>query len=178
LVLDENLKVGDYVQAGQRLGVISRYAAAFDLGVMNRNILQPFVNPKRYGYTQLYGDSPLKYFVEPYRSQLYAKVLREGEDKDGKFCYDQRGKLIGTWVEENAPPDSFQDSELGRLSALLRLRRLSTHPDQDFPRGRFSRPSGGALSPASRGPLLCSGWGYTPRKRHALLGEGNLLPLW
>jgi hypothetical protein len=114
LVLDENLKVGDYVQAGQRLGVISRYAAAFDLGVMNRNILQPFVNPKRYGYTQLYGDSPLKYFVEPYKSQLYAKVLREGEDKDGKFCYDQRGKLIGTWVEENAPPDPFKVPDWGR----------------------------------------------------------------
>jgi len=108
LVLDENLKVGDFVQAGQRLGVISRYAAAFDLGVMNRDILQPFVNPKRYGYTQLYGDSPLKYFVEPYRSQLYAKVVREGEEKDGKFCYDQAGKLIGTWVEENAPPDPFK----------------------------------------------------------------------
>jgi hypothetical protein len=114
LVLDENLKVGDYVQAGQRLGVISRYAAALDLGVMNRNILQPFVNPKRYGYTQLYGDSPLKYFVEPYKSQLYAKVLREGEDKDGKFCYDQRGKLIGTWVEENAPPDPFKVPDWGR----------------------------------------------------------------
>ena len=114
LVLDENLKVGDYVQAGQRLGVISRYAAAFDLGVMNRNLLQPFVNPKRYGYTQLYGDSPLKYFVEPYRSQLYAKVRREGEDRDGRFCYDQRGRLIGTWVEENAPPDPFKVPDWGR----------------------------------------------------------------
>lgn len=108
LVLDENLKVGDFVQAGQRLGVISRYAAAFDLGVMNRDILQPFVNPKRYGYTQLYGDSPLKYFVEPYKSQLYAKVMREGEDKDGRFCYDVNGRLIGTWVEENVPPDPFK----------------------------------------------------------------------
>jgi hypothetical protein len=88
--------------------VISKYAAAFDLGVMNRNILQPFVNPTRYGYTQLYGDAPLKYFAEPYKSQLYAKVIREGEDKDGRFCYDMKGRLIGTWVEENAPPDPFK----------------------------------------------------------------------
>lgn len=114
LVVDKNIKVGDFVSAGQKIGVVSPYAMAFDLGVVNRNVNQPFVNPKRYGYTSIYGDSPLKYFKEPYRSQLYSKVLREGPDKDGKFCYDQKGKLIGNWFAENTPSNPATISDYGK----------------------------------------------------------------
>ena len=43
------------------------------------------------------GWQLLKYFTEPARSTLYAKVGREGSDKDGKINFDQAGRLAGNW---------------------------------------------------------------------------------
>ena len=103
VVLDKNIKVGDFINAGQKIGVISSYASAFDLGVVNRNVVQPFLNKDRYGYSSIYGDSPFKYFAQSLRDQLYSKVLRKAPDKDGKFCYDQPGRLIGNWFDINTP---------------------------------------------------------------------------
>ncbi|OGC14400.1 hypothetical protein A2526_04115 [candidate division WOR-1 bacterium RIFOXYD2_FULL_36_8] len=97
LVADSNLKKGDTVTAGQQLGVASKHAAAVDLGVLNRNSPQAFINTSHYVTMNIYSDAPLKYFIEPIKSQLYDTVRRLGSDKDGKFCYDQAGKLIGGW---------------------------------------------------------------------------------
>ena len=97
LVASSGLKAGDTVETGQQLGVASKQAAAVDLGVLNKNSPQPFINSSHYVDMNIYSDAPLKYYVEPVKSQLYASVRRLGSDKDGKFCYDQAGKLVGGW---------------------------------------------------------------------------------
>ncbi|MFA4967190.1 MAG: hypothetical protein WC624_03120 [Candidatus Margulisiibacteriota bacterium] len=97
LVISSSLKVGDTVQTGQQMGVASKHAAAVDLGVLNKNSSQPFINSTHYVDMNIYSDAPLKYYIEPVKSQLYANVRRLGSDKDGKFCYDQPGKLVGGW---------------------------------------------------------------------------------
>jgi len=45
----------------------------------------PFANPARYSSESLHVDSPIKYFDEPVRSQLYALVRRASGDRDGTF---------------------------------------------------------------------------------------------
>lgn len=97
LVASTSLKAGDTVQTDQQMGVASKHAAAVDLGVLNKNSPQPFINTSHYVDMNIYSDAPLKYYVEPVKSQLYARVRRLGSDLDGKFCYDQAGKLIGGW---------------------------------------------------------------------------------
>ncbi len=102
--LDEGVNVGDWLEAGQRLGTTAP-PSAFDLGVLNKDLANPFANTTRYPDDKLHADAPLKYFKEPIRSTLYAKVARDSEDKDGVFCYDQPGRLIGNWWLTTAPDD-------------------------------------------------------------------------
>lgn len=97
LLLSSDLKIGDIIQTSQQIGVASKHAAAVDLGVLNKNSIQPFINPSHYDDMNLYSDAPLKYYIEPLKSQLYSTVRRLGSDKDSSFCYDQVGKLIGGW---------------------------------------------------------------------------------
>ena len=48
------------------------------------------------------GESPLalKYFEEPLRSQLYARVQRLGPELDGTIDVDIAGRLRGNWYSE------------------------------------------------------------------------------
>ena len=97
LIPEISLVPGTKVTAGQRLGT-SGAAYAVDLGVMNDTVrLMGFVNPSRYPPDTLQAEAPLKYFEEPLRSQLYAKVQRIGPDLDGKIDFDIPGRLSGNW---------------------------------------------------------------------------------
>jgi len=101
VVLDSTIQVDTTVTAGQRVGQTGPGSAAVDLGVIYNAVTLPgFVNPARYGES-LHADSPFKYFAEPLKTQLYAKVRRNAPDKDGKIDYDVRGRLIGTWFHES-----------------------------------------------------------------------------
>ncbi|MEM3452419.1 MAG: hypothetical protein QW835_02170 [Candidatus Hadarchaeum sp.] len=110
VIVDEKIKVGDYVDAGQRLGNLAP-PTALDLGVLNKDLINPFVNPQRYSSKGIHGDKPLQYFVEPIKTQLYSMVATTGEDKNGTFCSDVPGKLIGNWFYENIPPEVLNTSE-------------------------------------------------------------------
>jgi len=103
VILDTGIKVGDAVSYGQRLGVLSDQVSTLGLGLLNKNAVNSFIDSGRYASSFIHGDSPLKYFKEPARSQLYAKVDRNGSDKDGVFCYDKPGNLVGNWFWESAP---------------------------------------------------------------------------
>ena len=71
---------------------------AVDLGVMNDAVmLTGLINPSRYPSETLKCDAPLKYYEEPLRSQLYAKVQRISGDRDGKIDFDVPGRLSGNW---------------------------------------------------------------------------------
>ena len=100
LTLEIPVERGTRLTAGQRLGS-SGAAFGIDLGVVNYGVtLTGFVNPSRYIDDTLHADGPLKYFSEPLRSQLYAKVQRIGGDLDGKIDYDVAGRLAGNWFDE------------------------------------------------------------------------------
>jgi hypothetical protein len=98
VILSAPIVVGSVITAGQVLGT-SGSAYAVDLGVINTDITVGFVNPSRYVNTgdALHADRPLKYFTEPLRSQLYARVQRLGPDLDGQTSYDKAGTLAGNW---------------------------------------------------------------------------------
>jgi hypothetical protein len=104
IVLDPGIKVGVLIKAGQFVGTTSPQSYAIDLGIMNDEItLRGFAVPARYPYQTIHTDSPYKYFVQPLRDSLYAKVTRSGPDKDGKIDYDVIGKLAGGWFLKGLP---------------------------------------------------------------------------
>lgn len=107
VVLAAGLGVGTTLTAGQVLGTDDGPTTLHqvDFGVINADLTLPgFINPVRHAYS-LHADSPLKYFAEPIKSVVYAKVDRAGSDKDGKIDFDQPGRLVGNWFHESTPSD-------------------------------------------------------------------------
>lgn len=90
------LTAGTKVTAGQMIGTTGD-AYAVDLGVINESLTRGFLTPSRYLGDTLHADAPLKYFDEPLRGQLYARVQRLGSDLDGRIDYDMPGRLAGNW---------------------------------------------------------------------------------
>lgn len=99
LIPDIALARGTALAAGQRLGTTGS-AYGIDLGVINDQVTLSFVNPARYIPDTLHADGPLKYFAEPLRGQLYARVQRLGPELDGKIDLDVAGRLAGNWFGE------------------------------------------------------------------------------
>jgi hypothetical protein len=105
VLLDPSIKVGTIVHAGDRVGTTDP-GGALDLGAFDMTQTLPgFLVPARYPDQTLHCVSPFKYFTEPLRSQLYAKIRRvpSAPDKDGKIDYDIPGKLAGSWFHESLP---------------------------------------------------------------------------
>jgi len=129
--LAPGIGVGTLLQAGSALGTSS--GIAFDFAVVNYGIRVGFVNPNRYGggsSDTLSTDAPLKYFVEPIRSQFYAKVRRDGPDLDGRISYDLDGTLSGNWFAEDLPPSLSQGGDMSSGTRQLAFARDSWHPDR------------------------------------------------
>ena len=100
LILDPGITTGTVLTAGQRVGVTGT-AYAVDLGVVNSAVtLVGLLSPSRYTDETIHCDAPLKYFEEPLRSQLYARVQRLGSELDGKIDLDVAGRLSGNWYSE------------------------------------------------------------------------------
>ncbi|MBI2928727.1 MAG: M23 family metallopeptidase [Verrucomicrobia bacterium] len=103
LFLEPGIQVGSRIEAGQVVGRTSG-RASFDLGCCDATVtLRGFVNPKRYPDSTLHAVSPLKFFAEPLKSSLYAKVEKSARDKDGKIDLDIPGRLVGNWFLEGLP---------------------------------------------------------------------------
>jgi hypothetical protein len=100
LIPDAGIGAGSVLTAGQRVGTTGSVYAV-DLGVVNSAVTAPgLLNPVRYNSDTVHSEAPLKYFDEPIRSQLYAKVQRLGSDLDGRVGYDVAGRLVGNWFAE------------------------------------------------------------------------------
>lgn len=95
---------GVSVAAGQAIGTSSG-PHGIDFGAVNTDVTLSFVQPGRYYWQTLHTVSPLEYYVDPLRSTLLSKVLRDGADKNGKITYDQAGTLAGNWFLEGLPID-------------------------------------------------------------------------
>lgn len=120
LILASGISVGTVLTAGQVVGTTG-LAYAVDLGVINDSVTIGFVNPSRYpDLEMLHADAPLKYYTEPVRSQLYAKVQRLGPDLDGTIDYDRAGTLAGNWYAQfgNAPMSFAYDTYDGTVPLI------------------------------------------------------------
>ncbi len=108
VILSAALASGSVLTAGQVLGTTGS-SFAVDLGVVNESITVGFINPSRYSNSDsLHADAPLKYYTEPVRGQLYARVQRLGSDLDGTINYDKAGSLAGNWFAQfGSAPLSF-----------------------------------------------------------------------
>ena len=58
----------------------------------------------------MHGDSPLKYFSEPVKTELYSKVARVGGDKDGRIDFDRPARLAGNWFTSDLQPVSSTEN--------------------------------------------------------------------
>ena len=88
------------VKSGQKIGK----ANVLDFSLHNNNeFLVGFIVPEHYNREpwKIHTVDPFDYFVEPIKSQLLEKSLREVEPYGGKIDHDIDGKLIGTWFKEN-----------------------------------------------------------------------------
>ena len=112
LALADGIEMGATVEAGRLLGHHS-VLPAFDFSVLRSTLQLHFANPLRYSRDTLTADGPLKYFDEPVRSALAAKVLRAGGEIDGRIDYDVEGTLSGNWYAEDLPvADSGRGGEM------------------------------------------------------------------
>lgn len=103
VVLDPSIQQGATLTAGQRIGVTGSIAYGIDLGVINEQKNVYFVNPLRYAGPSAHGDAPLTFYEEPLRSRMYSRVQAVGSNLDGRFSFDEAGKLVGNWFLEGTP---------------------------------------------------------------------------
>ncbi|HLC20269.1 MAG TPA: hypothetical protein VJK72_05080 [Candidatus Nanoarchaeia archaeon] len=107
-------KDGIAVEAGELLGK----APGFDFSVHNEEITLPgFVVQKSYDAEpfKLHNVDLFDSFVEPVRTQLLEKNMRQVEPRGGKIDYDIDSKLVGNWFEENTN-GYFGKPEYNRLT--------------------------------------------------------------
>ena len=131
VALSPSIHVGSVLHAGDVIGTTPAGSIAIDLGYLNYDITQPFVKPIRYGESTLHSDAPLKYYAEPLRTQLYAKVLRPAgvSDLDGGIAFDVDGHLAGNWFHE-----SLAETEGAGMNSDGWSRSLTFAPDEYDPR--------------------------------------------
>ena len=88
------------VEAGEIIG----YAPGFDFSVHNDEVaLKGFIVPEHYEAEpwKIHTADMFDYFVEPIKSQLLEKNVRQKYPRGGKIDYDIDGRLVGNWFEEN-----------------------------------------------------------------------------
>jgi hypothetical protein len=114
----------DYIAEGYELeeGILIGYCetgrGAFDLGVIDYDVVNAFIIPERYLEKTLHCSNPYLYFTDSVRNILYTKNRRTKEPRGGTICYDINGKLSGNWFLEGTEIDIlnatylYQDSQL------------------------------------------------------------------
>ena len=88
------------VESGEVIGK----APGFDFSVHNDEITLPgFIVPEHYDAEswKIHTVDMFGYFIEPVRSQLLERNVRQKEPRSGKIDYDIDGRLAGNWFEEN-----------------------------------------------------------------------------
>jgi hypothetical protein len=105
VLLRPGYTVGTRVAAGDTIATTTGRCPSIDLGVWDSELTPSgFVNPNRYAGQSLHVLPPLRYFAEPLRSALYARVrLFQGvpSDKDGRTDWGVKGRLAGDWFHSS-----------------------------------------------------------------------------
>ena len=144
------LKLGDVVQAGEQIGTTGK-GAAIDLGAFDMSApVVGFVQPLRYGDEMNHTVSPFRYFVEPLRSQLYARQRRKPgvNPTDASINFDVAGRLAGNWFEEGIP--LTPDGSNGPTAWAHQMAFVYDNYDPSVPRIVL----GGSISPVFVGTIL------------------------
>ncbi|MBM4185496.1 MAG: hypothetical protein FJ207_14970 [Gemmatimonadetes bacterium] len=101
---EPGIAVGVTVAAGQTVARHSGATCCVDFGVLNTQlVLAGYLERGRYSPETLHADAPLKYFAEPLRGEMYARVNRFAGDRDGKHDFDVAGRLSGNWFLAGTP---------------------------------------------------------------------------
>jgi len=135
------------VEAGEIIGSLRDHGMDYLLNNLDYTI--PFINPDR--IQNLHVVDPFDYFVEPLKSQLLAKNLRQYPPPGGTINYDVAETLAGNWYKAGSKPrnDASQDSvdqlTLGYDFLDPRIVRISIGDYQGQP-AQFS-PSGNGPDP-------------------------------
>ena len=110
VLLRAGIAVGSHVNAGDTIATTTGRCPSMDLGVYDMDVVPPgLLNVNRYSGGTLHAVSPYKYFSEPLRTWLYARVrLLEGvpANKDGRTDWGVRGHLSGDWFHSSLANDS------------------------------------------------------------------------
>lgn len=99
-ITSTNKPVEISVEAGEVIG----RANSFDFSVHNSEVmLEGFIVPEHYAGEpwKIHTVDMFNHFVEPIKSQLLEKNIRQIEPRGGKIDYDIDGKLVGSWFVEN-----------------------------------------------------------------------------
>lgn len=103
VVLRPGLTLGTVVQAGEQVGTTTP-GGTLDLGAIDSRVTLPgLLVPERYPWPTRHAVSPWKYFTEPLRSTIYARLRRSpgAADKDGRIDFGISGRLAGDWFHES-----------------------------------------------------------------------------
>lgn len=128
VVLAPGVGPGSRLEAGSIIGTSG--GAAFDFAVRDMHANLGFLVPLRYGMDTIYAQSPLQYFTEPLRSQLYAKVQRAGGDLDGRVNFDVDGTLSGNWFAEGLAVAASTTNDISVGTRQLAFARDVRFPDR------------------------------------------------
>jgi hypothetical protein len=103
---------GVVFHAGDLVGYTNP-GGSIDLGAYDLSVPAiPYANQKRYAEYQLHCVNPMAYFVEPLRSQLYARQRRlPTATPDAPVNFDVKGRLSGNWFEQSVPDTSYGDAQ-------------------------------------------------------------------
>lgn len=97
------------VSEGDLIGRVGApYVAAWDFWAHKQGYENPGIIAKAYRY-DVDAICGLDYFVEPIKSQIYAKVKRSGEPKCGDIGLDKKDTLQGSWFAHKDPEKARTD---------------------------------------------------------------------
>lgn len=87
------------VKAGQLLGMTggTTNLGAFDFSAYDMDSKALTCNQLPTTEGSAHSVDPYQFFVEPLRSQFYAKLPPRPEPRAGQWCYNIAGKLVGNW---------------------------------------------------------------------------------
>ncbi|MAG15693.1 hypothetical protein CMO88_01385 [Candidatus Woesearchaeota archaeon] len=106
------------VDAGE---VIGTYYTNIDYNIVDTEFtLTGFITPEYYVSEAWKTHIPntYEYFNEPIKSKLKEISLRTEEPIAGKIDYDVDGRLVGTWIKENALDKIREDSRSRELNSI------------------------------------------------------------
>lgn len=150
---EDYLRVGDVVEAGDRLGMFGSMSN-LDLYVLDRERKNSLANTK-YPITMLYAQNPFTYFTDALRQQMHAKILppKPAGTEDGNLETFQRHypaqdtehslsylDLIESILDQNPNEQIFLDHYLDLRQGFSSIEGTFEYDKEDSIQGNWFSP--------------------------------------